>query len=121
MPEEITEQVFEPLALMILTTRDEVPLSVAIPVTDWLKLKPSLHPQNPLYQLFEKLELEGHTAPGALSYDQPEDAEPDSTYIRYKDDTCKEDQVFIQEYAGRTARVRAHPKVDTFEFLEEIN
>lgn len=47
-----------PLALSIVVTREEVPIGVMVPVTDWLKIKPHLHPDSPLYALLEKLARE---------------------------------------------------------------
>ncbi len=43
------------LALSILTAKDENPIGVIIPLTDWKKLKPSLQPASPLYKLMQSL------------------------------------------------------------------
>ena len=46
------------LALSILTAKDENPIGVIIPLTDWKKLKPSLQPESPLYKLMQSLAAE---------------------------------------------------------------
>jgi hypothetical protein len=111
-----------PLALNIVVTREEVPIGVMVPVTDWLKIKPHLHPDSPLYALLEKLAREYEAMDGGLRVEEEiEQDPPDGTYIRYKDETCTDEHIYIQEYADRRVRVRVHPKTETYEFIERID
>jgi|GEM_PF-1805460 len=110
-----------PLALSIVVTGEEVPIGVMVPVTDWLKIKPYLHPDSPLYALLEKLAREYEAMGGLLVKEEIEQDPPDGTYIRYKDETCTDEHIYIQEYADRKVRVKVHPKTETYEFIERID
>lgn len=110
-----------PLALSIVVTREEVPIGVMVPVTDWLKIKPHLHPDSPLYALLEKLAREYEAMDGLRVRGKIEQEPPDGTFIRYKDETCTGDHIYIQEYADRKVRVRVHPKTETYEFIDRID
>lgn len=110
-----------PLALTIVVTREEVPVGVLVPVTDWLKIKPHLHPDSPLYALLEKLAREYEAMGGLRVKEEIEQEPPDGTYIRYKNETCADENIYIQEYADRKVRVKVHPKTEAYEFIERID
>jgi hypothetical protein len=110
-----------PLALSMVVTREEVPVGVMVLVTDWLKIKPHLHPDSPLYALFEKLAHEYEAIGGLRVKEEIEQDPPDGTYIRYKDEACTDEHIYIQEYADRKVRVKVHPKTETYEFIERID
>lgn len=110
-----------PLALSIVVNSEEVPIGVMVPVTDWLKIKPHLHPDSPLYALLEKLAREYEAMGGLRVKEKIEQEPPDGTYIRYKDETCVDEHIYIQEYADRKVRVKVHPKTEAYEFIERID
>jgi len=123
--EPLDKQKFPSLALSILTSREELPIGVIIYLSDWYKIKPSLHPDSPLYKLMNKLAAEQHTmllsgTGNELFSVRPKD-DHEGTFIRYKDELCVEDDLFIQEYADKRALVRVHPKTGTFQFIQQLN
>lgn len=119
--EQNLENMVTPLALSVVVTREEVPVGVMVPVTDWLKIKPHLHPDSPLYALLEKLVCEYEAMGGLRVREKIEQDPPDGTYIRYKDETCTDEHIYIQEYADRKVRVKVHPQTETYEFIERID
>lgn len=123
--EPLDKQQFAPLALSILTSRQELPIGVVVLLSDWDKLKPSLHPDSPLFKLMNKLAAEQQTMllsgiGNELFSVQPKDT-PDGTFIRYKDELCIEVDLFIQEYADKKVLVRVHPKTGTFQFIQQLD
>ena len=89
------------LALSILTAKDENPIGVVVPLTDWEKLKPSLQPESPLYKLMQSLASETATTSSYVAENDGENEQQDraeEVFIRYKTDLCTENNMFIQEY-----------------------
>lgn len=114
----INKRLSPALALSILTSRVGEPIGVIIPVIDWDKLEPDLNPDSPLYKLLKKLASISIDRQEALK--EPEKIKTD-TYVRYKNDLCMEENVFIHEYIDHKELIRLNPKTGYFEFLERLN
>jgi len=118
---ERDQENFPPLALMIMTDRYDRPISVAIPLSDWEKLRPSLHPKSPLYHLLQKLYKE--TPDGAVPYVSPSiaDAEEiEQTEIIYKNELCTEPALFVMETAKQKDLIKVRYTSETYGFLERL-
>ena len=77
------------LALSILTAKDENPIGVIIPLTDWEKLKPSLQPESPLYKLMQSLVAEMARTSSYVAENDGENEQQDraeEVFIRYKNE-----------------------------------
>jgi hypothetical protein len=112
------------LALSILTTREEKPIAVIIPLSDWEKLRSSLQPESPLYKLMDFLSVEAAVASSYIAEndsDIEQQAGTEEIFIRYKNDLCVEVNMFVQEYADRKVLIRLNPKTDGYEFLQQLS
>ncbi len=124
--DHIEQRQFSPLSLSIITNREELPIGVVTPTTDWLKIKDAIHPGSSLYLLMENLALEHDNMlaagkGGSIYEDQPKDEPEIDDFIFYKNEDCTEPDLFVQEYADRKSIVRLHPKTDSFQFVRQIN
>jgi len=111
------------LALSILTAKDENPIGVIIPLTDWEKLKPSLQPASPLYKLMQSLAEMVNTSQN-VAKNEDENEKQDSTeeiFIRYKNELCTENNMFIQEYADKKVLIRLNPNTGGYQFIQQLN
>ena len=111
------------LALSILTAKDENPIGVIIPLTDWEKLKPSLQPASPLYKLMQSLAEMANTSQN-VAKNEDENEKQDSTeeiFIRYKNELCTENNMFIQEYADKKVLIRLNPNSGGYQFIQQLN
>ena len=112
------------LALSILTAKDENPIGVIIPLTDWEKLKPSLQPESPLYKLMQSLAAEMANTNPIVAENENENEKQDSAeeiFIRYKNELCTEDNMFIQEYANKKVLIRLNPNTGGYQFIQQLN
>ena len=112
------------LALSTLTAKNGKPLGVIIPLTDWEKLKPSLQPESPLYKLMQSLSADmAITSPNVAENDD-ENEKQDSAeeiFIRYKNELCTENNMFIQEYADKKVLIRLNPNTGGYQFIQQLN
>jgi hypothetical protein len=112
------------LALSILTAKDENPIGVIVPLTDWEKLKPSLQPESPLYKLMQSLAAEMANTSSNVAENDDENEKQDSAeeiFIRYKNELCTEPNMFIQEYADKKVLIRLNPNTDGYHFIQQLN
>jgi len=112
------------LALSILTAKDENPIGVIVPVTDWEKLKPSLQPESPLYKLMQSLASETATTSSYVAENDGENEQQDraeEVFIRYKNDLCTENNMFIQEYVDKKVLIRLNPNTGGYQFIQQLN
>jgi hypothetical protein len=112
------------LALSILTAKDENPIGVIVPLTDWEKLKPSLQTESPLYKLMQSLAAETSTTSSYIAENDDEDKQQGSSeevFIRYKNELCAEDNMFIQEYADKKVLIRLNPNTGGYQFIQQLN
>jgi hypothetical protein len=115
---------FPNLALSILTAKDKNPIGVIIPLTDWGKLKPSLQPESPLYKLMQSLASEMATTSLYVAENENSNEKQDSAeeiFIRYKNELCTEDNMFIQEYADKKVLIRLNPNTGSYQFIQQLN
>ena len=122
--EDTDPKQYPSLALSILTAKDENPIGVIIPVTDWEKLKPSLQPESPLYKLMQSLAAETSTTSSYIAENDDEDKQQDSSeeiFIRYKNELCTENNMFIQEYADKKVLIRLNPNTGGYQFIQQLN
>jgi len=112
------------LALSILTAKDENPIGVVVPLTDWEKLKPSLQPESPLYKLMQSLASETATTSSYVAENDGENEQQDraeEVFIRYKNDLCTENNMFIQEYVDKKVLIRLNPNTGGYQFIQQLN
>jgi len=112
------------LALSILTAKDENPIGVIIPLTDWEKLKPSLQPESPLYKLMQSLVAEMARTSSYVAENDGENEQQDraeEVFIRYKNELCTEDNLFIQEYADKKVLIRLNHNTGGYQFIQQLN
>ena len=112
------------LALSILTAKDENPIGVVVPLTDWEKLKPSLQPESPLYKLMQSLASETATTSSYVAENDGENEQQDraeEVFIRYKNDLCTENNMFIQEYVDKKVLIRLNPNTGSYQFIQQLN
>ena len=122
--EKIDPNYYPNHALSILTAKDENPIGVIIPVTDWEKLKPSLQPESPLYKLMQSLASETATTSSYVAENDGENEQQDSAeeiFIRYKNELCTENNMFIQEYADKKVLIRLNPNTGSYQFIQQLN
>jgi hypothetical protein len=112
------------LALSILTAKGGKPIGIIIPLTDWKKIKSSLQPESPLYKLMQSLAAEMANTNPIVAENENENEKQDSAeeiFIRYKNELCTEDNLFIQEYADKKVLIRLNPKTDGYQFIQQLN
>jgi len=112
------------LALSILTAKDENPIGVVVPLTDWEKLKPSLQPESPLYKLMQSLASETATTSSYVAENDGENEQQDraeEVFIRYKNELCTENNMFIQEYVDKKVLIRLNPNTGGYQFIQQLN
>ena len=112
------------LALSILTAKDENPIGVIVPLTDWEKLKQSLQPESPLYKVMQSLAAETATTSSYVAENDGENEQQDraeEVFIRYKNELCAEDNMFIQEYADKKVLIRLNPNTGGYQFIQQLN
>jgi hypothetical protein len=112
------------LALSTLTAKNGKPLGVIILLTDWEKLKPSLQPESPLYKLMQSLASETATTSSYVAENDGEIEQQDGAeevFIRYKNELCTEDNMFIQEYADKKVLIRLNPNTGGYQFIQQLN
>jgi hypothetical protein len=112
------------LALSILTAKDENPIGVIVPLTDWEKLKPSLQPESPLYKLMLFLAGEMANTSSNAAENDDENEKQDSAeeiFILYKNELCTENNMFIQEYADKKVLIRLNPNTSGYQFIQQLN
>ena len=112
------------LALSTLTAKNGKPLGVIILLTDWEKLKPSLQPESPLYKLMQSLASETATTSSYVAENDGEIEQQDGAeevFIRYKNDLCTENNMFIQEYVDKKVLIRLNPNTDSYQFIQQLN
>jgi hypothetical protein len=112
------------LALSILTAKDENPIGVIVPLTDWEKLKPSLQPESPLYKLMQFLAAEMANTSSNAAENDDENEKQDSAeeiFILYKNELCTENNMFIQEYADKKVLIRLNPNTSGYQFIQQLN
>jgi hypothetical protein len=112
------------LALSILTAKGGKPIGIIISLTDWKKIKPSLQPESPLYKLMQSLAAEMANTSPIVAENDDENEKQDSVeeiFIRYKNELCTEDNMFVQEYADKKVLIRLNPKTGSYQFLQQLN
>jgi hypothetical protein len=122
--EKIDPNYYPNLALSILTAKDENPIGVIIPITDWEKLKPSLQPESTLYKLMQSLAADMAITGPKVAENDDENEQQDSAeeiFIRYKNELCTEDNLFIQEYADKKVLIRLNPNTGGYQFIQQLN
>ena len=122
--EKIDPNYYPNLALSILTAKDENPIGVIVPVTDWEKLKPSLQPESPLYKLMQSLASETATTSSYVAENDGENEQQDraeEVFIRYKNELCTENNMFIQEYVDKKVLIRLNPNTGGYQFIQQLN
>lgn len=95
-----------------------------VPLTDWEKFKPSLQPESPLYRLMQSLAAETSTTSSYVAENDDEDKQQDSAeeiFIRYKNELCTEDNMFIQEYADKKVLIRLNPNTGGYQIIQQLN
>ncbi|WP_316735457.1 hypothetical protein [Pedobacter aquatilis] len=121
---------FQPLALSIFVDAFKIPQGIMVPLSDWLKLKPALNPESPLYKLMAALTfVPFHELPlkekSVLLEDKLQEVEQANlkkgSYRVYKNELCTSPELYINEYIDHKELVSMDAKTGKIILVKKLH
>lgn len=118
------------MALSIFVDATNEPYGILLPLTDWPKLKASLHQQSPLYKLMVKLTFksfhqqslqEKSTALDPVIIEAEKANLEKGSYITYTNELCTSKDLFINEYTDRKELVSVDAKTGKIKVIKQLD
>lgn len=121
---------FQPLALSIFVDASKIPQGILVPLSDWLKLKPALNPESPLYKLMATLTfVPFHELPlmekSILLEEKLQEVEQANlkkgSYRAYKNELCTSSDLYINEYIDHKELVSIDAKTGKITLVKKLD